>query len=53
MAQLFSEMERPRWVVSYDDVDTIRSLYEFAPQLGYMLRYSARRRMLGREVLIL
>ena len=51
LAQLLSEIEGPRWVVSYDNIDTIRSLYKFAPQLGYMLGYSARRHMQGREVM--
>ena len=51
VANLLSEMEGPKWVVSYDDVDAIRSLYKFAPQLRYMLRYSARRRVQGQEVM--
>ena len=51
VAQLLSEIKGPRWVVSYDDVDAIRKLYKFAPQLGYTLGYSARRRIQGREVM--
>ena len=51
VAQFMSEITGPRWVVSYDDVVTIRNLYKFAPQLGYMLGYSARRHLQGREVM--
>ena len=38
-------------VVSYDDVDAIRSLYAFAPRLQYTIGYSARSRTRGREVM--
>ena len=51
MAELLSELEGPRWVVSYDDVEAIRRLYAFAPRLQYMIGYSARRRTRGREVM--
>ena len=51
VAKLLSELEEPRWVVSYDNVDAIRSLYAFAPRLQYTITYTARRRMQGHEVM--
>ena len=51
VAELLSGLEGPRWVVSYDDVEAIRRLYEFAPRVDYTIRYSARRRTRGREVM--
>ena len=51
VAELLGNLEGPRWVVSYDDVDAIRSLYAFAPRLQYTIGYSARSRTRGREVM--
>jgi len=52
LAELLSQFEGPRWVVSYDDVEEIRKLYEFAPQRReYSIRYSARRHSHGSEVM--
>ena len=51
VAELLSELDGPRWMVSYDDVEAIRSLYEFAPRLEYTIGYSARRQTRGREVM--
>ena len=51
VAEFLADLEGPRWVVSYDDVEAIRSLYSFAPQLEYTVGYSARGRTLGREVM--
>ena len=51
VAELLAAMEGPRWVVSYDDVDTIRSLYSFARRIEYTIGYSARSRTRGREVM--
>ena len=51
VAQLLADLEEPRWVVSYDDVETIRSLYSFARRLEYTIGYSARSRTRGREVM--
>ena len=51
VAEVLSGLDEPRWVVSYDDVETIRRLYEFAPRLDYTIGYSARRRTRGREVM--
>lgn len=51
VAALLAELEEPKWVVSYDDVDAIRDLYAFAPRLRYTIGYSARRRTQGHEVM--
>ena len=51
VAELLAELKGPRWLVSYDDVDAIRSLYAFAPRLHYTIGYSARSRTRGREVM--
>ena len=51
VAELLADLEEPRWVVSYDDVETIRSLYSFARRLEYTIGYSARSRTRGREVM--
>ena len=51
VAKALSELEQPRWVVSYDDADAIHRLYAFAPRLQYTIGYSARSRTRGREVM--
>ena len=51
VAELLVDVEGPRWVVSYDDVEAIRDLYLFAPCLPYTIGYSARNRRQGREVM--
>ena len=52
LAQLLSQFDGPRWVVSYDNVEETRKLYEFAPQRReYSIRYSARRYSHGSEVM--
>ena len=51
VAALLAELSGVSWVVSYDDVDEIRRLYEPAPRLGYSIGYSARRRSRGREIM--
>ena len=51
VAKFLAELHGPRWVVSYDDVDAIRSLYVFAAPLHYTIGYSARKRTQGREVM--
>ena len=51
VAELLAELHGPNWVVSYDDVDAIRSLYAFASRLQYTIGYSARSRTRGREVM--
>ncbi|WP_331708680.1 DNA adenine methylase [Pandoraea sputorum] len=39
------------WVVSYDNVDQIREMYNFARELSYTLNYTAQRRYHGSEVM--
>lgn len=51
VAALLAELSGVSWVVSYDDVDEIRRLYEPAPLLEYSIGYSARRRSRGREIM--
>ena len=51
VAKLLAELSGASWVVSYDDVDEIRRLYESAPRLEYSIGYSARRRARGREIM--
>lgn len=51
VAEVLGSLEGPNWVVSYDDVGAIRSLYAFAPRLRYTIGYSARSRTRGREVM--
>ena len=52
VADTLAQLDGPRWVVSYDDVDAIRSLYTFAPRLlRYTIGYSARGRTQGHEVM--
>ena len=41
------------WMVSYDDVEEIRSLYEWSEPITIFLQYSAGPVMLGKEVLFL
>lgn len=51
LAALLSELEGPRWVVSYDDVEDIRKRYSFTARLRYTIGYSACGRTQGREVM--
>ena len=51
VAEMLAELSGAWWVVSYDDVDEIRRLYEPAPRLEYSIGYSARRWSRGREVM--
>ena len=51
VAELLADLEVPMWVVSYDDVEEIRTLYAFAPSLQYTIGYSARRHRMGHEVM--
>jgi len=45
-----ASFRRP-WIVSYDNVSEIRSMYEFARSLTYGLSYTAQRRYIGAEVM--
>ena len=51
VAELLTDLEGPRWVVSYDDVETIRRLYSFARRREYTIGYSARHRTRGNEMM--
>ena len=51
VAKCLAELERAKWVVSYDDVEEIHSLYPHAAWLQYTIGYSARRIARGREVM--
>lgn len=51
VAELLSGVHGPKWVVSYDDVEAIRGLYEFTSGLRYTIAYSARKRTQGCEVM--
>lgn len=39
------------WVVSYDDVEPIRDMYQHSASLSYGLNYTAQRRYVGNEVM--
>ena len=51
VAKLLSELKETRWVVSYDDVEEIRRLYSRSTCVKYLIRYSAKRRYRGREIM--
>lgn len=42
---------RRPWIVSYDSVDEIREMYQYARSLSYGLNYTAQRRYNGSEVM--
>ncbi len=42
---------RRPWIVSYDNVSEIRSMYEYARSFTYGLNYTAQRRYIGAEVM--
>lgn len=44
------KFRRP-WIVSYDNVDEIRLMYEYARSFTYGLNYTAQRRYIGAEVM--
>lgn len=45
-----SSFRRP-WIVSYDNVEEIRSMYGYARSFSYDLNYTAQRRYIGAEVM--
>lgn len=51
VADAVLELDRLRWVVSYDDVRPIHDLYEQSSWLQYTLNYSARNTVRGREAM--
>jgi DNA adenine methylase len=46
-----NKIKTQRWIVSYDNVAAIRSLYASSPHVIYRVGYSARRRIEGTEVM--
>lgn len=51
VAQAVRELKNQSWLVSYDDVIPIHSLYSAESWLQYQIGYSARRRTQGREAM--
>ncbi|WP_432723884.1 DNA adenine methylase [Jeongeupia wiesaeckerbachi] len=51
ISQLVATIRQP-WLVTYDNVDHIRSLYKSFPQRNFGLQYSAQGRYCGTEVLV-
>ncbi len=50
IAQLISDLKQ-HWIVSYDDVPEIRSLYKNYKSLSYKLHYTAQSKYQGKEIL--
>jgi len=50
---LTSVVRRQKWIVSYDNVRPVRSIYEGCRRIEYSLGYSAREVRMGREVMFL
>jgi DNA adenine methylase len=53
LAKFIRRQTRFRWVMSYDNVPEIRALYTGLRQIPFDLDYSASKRRVGKEVLIL
>ncbi|MBV6649001.1 MAG: DNA adenine methylase [Hoeflea sp.] len=51
VSEAISQLKGVKWVVSYDDVMPIHTLYEDWYWLQYSLNYSARNRLRGREAM--
>ena len=51
VAEAVKELKGLKWVVSYDDVPAIHTLYQNNPWLQYTLNYSVRNIMKGREAM--
>lgn len=51
VASAITNLKGVNWIVSYDDVRPIHSLYESKPWLQYTLNYSARNQTRGREAM--
>ena len=49
--RVLEELVAQRWIVSYDDVEHIRSIYVGLPFLSYTIGYSARNHTTGAEVM--
>lgn len=53
ISSLLKEYRDKHWIVSYDDVEPIRGLYEPFKPVSYSLNYSAGRKGTGKEVMYL
>lgn len=51
IAKQVAKLDKPKWIVSYDDVRPIHDLYGTATWLQYNLRYSATNATKGREAM--
>jgi DNA adenine methylase len=51
VATAVRQLKNVPWIVSYDDVEPIHSLYACESWLQYQIGYSARRRTVGREAM--
>ncbi len=49
---LMESLDDAKWIVSYDNVDFIRNLYQKFSQIYYKLNYSASKTSVGEEVII-
>lgn len=51
IAELVRKLKKSHWMISYDDVPEIRSLYPDFPFLSYTLSYTAQARARGNEII--
>lgn len=51
IAKLLGEMGDAAWVISYDDVESVREMYAGYRSIEYGLKYNANQRYAGREIL--
>lgn len=51
LAELIQNELPGPWIVTYDDMPEIRSMYAFAPEVPYEIRYSLSKKRKGREVM--
>ncbi len=51
ISKFMLDLANTNWIVSYDDVEQIRSFYRQAPSLTYSINYSARNPTRGREIM--
>jgi DNA adenine methylase len=52
IAKEISQLKRQKWIVTYDNVQPIKKLYNSFRQVKYSLNYSASQRTKGKEVMI-
>jgi len=53
IAKFLSKRRNCNWLVSYDDVEEIRTIYSKFEPFTYSLNYSAGRKIVGKEVIFL